>query len=63
MKTVKRREHGLGLEVYALSSDVERATMRALKAEFDPQNVFSPHLMTEKPDIHFVGEKLGGYAV
>jgi hypothetical protein len=62
MRTAKRRAQASGLEVYALSSDVERATMKALKAEFDPLNVFWPHLRPTKPEIHFVGERSGGYA-
>ena len=62
MRTVKRREHGLGIEVYALSSDAECRKMRAPKADFDPLNVFSPHLMTETPQIHVVGQRSGGTA-
>lgn len=56
--TVKRREHGLGLELYALSSPAERARLKALKARFDPVGIFQPHLMSESPDIRFVGDKL-----
>jgi len=29
-RTVKRREHGLGLEVHALASEAERQTLRTL---------------------------------
>ncbi len=59
--TVKRREHGLGLELYTLSSPEERVRMKSLKEEFDPANIFQPHLMSETPDIRFVGEHFKGY--
>ena len=61
-RTVKRREHGLGLEIYSLSPPEERKRMEALKAEFDPVGVFQPHLMTETPDIRFAGDQFQGYA-
>jgi FAD/FMN-containing dehydrogenase len=60
--TVKRREHGLGLEVYALSPPEERARMQKIKDSFDPEGIFQPHLITESPTIRFVGDKLKGYA-
>ncbi|MFH1533301.1 MAG: FAD-binding oxidoreductase [Pseudomonadota bacterium] len=60
--TVKRREHGLGLELFALSSPEERARMKALKASFDPVGIFQPHLMTESPDIRFVGDRFRAYS-
>ncbi len=59
--TVKRREHGLGLELYTLSSPEERARMKALKDTFDPVNIFQPHLMSDSPDIRFVGDHFKGY--
>ena len=59
--TVKRREHGLGLEIYKLSPPEERARMKALKDSFDPAGIFQPHLFTETPDIRFVGDHLQGY--
>ena len=56
--TQRLREHGLGLEIYALSPPEERARMKGLKATFDPAGIFSPHLITESPDIRFVGDRM-----
>jgi FAD/FMN-containing dehydrogenase len=61
-RTVKRREHGLGLEIFKLSAPDVRQRIQQLKAEFDPVGVFQPHLLTDTPRIHFVGEHLKGYA-
>lgn len=57
-QTVKRREHGLGLEIYKYATPEERKKMAALKAEFDPAGIFQPHLLTETPTIRFVGGEL-----
>jgi FAD/FMN-containing dehydrogenase len=56
-QTVKRREHGLGLELYSLATPEERQKIEALKKEFDPANIFQPHIITENPKIDFIGEK------
>lgn len=57
-QTVKRREHGLGLEVYKLATPEERRSIDSLKKEFDPAGIFQPHLITENPTIKFMGDQL-----
>lgn len=57
-QTIKRREHGLGLELYKFAGPEERKQIAALKKEFDPAGVFQPHLLTETPTIKFVGDEL-----
>lgn len=59
--TVKRREHGLGLELFSRSSPEERARIKALKERFDPVGIFQPHLLAESPDIRFVGHLFKAY--
>ena len=56
--TKKRMEHGLGLELYKLSDDQRRKELTDLKSEFDPKNLFNPHLLLEEPRIEFVGQHL-----
>ena len=56
--TNKRMEHGLGLELYKLSDDQRRQELAELKNEFDPNNIFNPHLLLENPKIEFVGNHL-----
>lgn len=59
-QTVKRQEHGLGLEVYSLASPAERDKIIKLKQQFDPANIFQPHFITETASVHFIGERLSG---
>lgn len=58
--TEKRAEHGLGLELFALSSLERIEELRALKEEFDPAMLFSVFLMDLRPSLQFVGEQLEG---
>ena len=58
--TEKRAEHGLGLELFALSSKERIEELKALKEEFDPAMVFSIFLMDPRPSFQFVGERLEG---
>ena len=58
--TEKRAEHGLGLELFALSPQERIEKLKALKEEFDPAMVFSVFLMDERPSLQFVGEQLEG---
>ncbi|GAB4299321.1 MAG: hypothetical protein Kow0090_14760 [Myxococcota bacterium] len=55
-KVDKRFEHGLGLELYALSSETRRNELLALKKEFDPQGFFNNHLLDAEPKIAFAGK-------
>jgi FAD/FMN-containing dehydrogenase len=57
-QTVKRQEHGLGLEVYALAPPEVRDEIIRLKEQFDPANIFQPHFITESPSINFIGGSL-----
>jgi FAD/FMN-containing dehydrogenase len=59
-QTVKRQEHGLGLELYALASPEERAAIIKLKEQFDPANIFQSHFITESPSLNFIGADLQG---
>jgi FAD/FMN-containing dehydrogenase len=61
-QTVKRPEHGLGLEVFSLASQEDRARILRLREMFDPAGIFQPHLITEVPAIRFVGERFEGLA-
>ena len=56
--TIKRMEHGLGLELGKLTDPQRREELDALKAKYDPQNIFSPHLLSSDPKIRFIGEEL-----
>ena len=58
-QTVKRHEHGLGLEIYKYATPEERRRIAELKKEFDPAGVFQPHLLTETPEIRFAGKDFG----
>ncbi len=58
--TYKRREHGLGLELYASSDEPKRKEILAMKKKYDPAGVFSPHLLSEKPKLKFIGDLLAG---
>ncbi|MBM3302842.1 MAG: FAD-binding oxidoreductase, partial [Deltaproteobacteria bacterium] len=58
--TEKRAEHGLGLELFALSSPARIKELRTLKEAFDPAMVFSLHLMDARPSLQFVGGQLKG---
>ncbi|MBL6990190.1 MAG: FAD-binding oxidoreductase [Bacteriovoracaceae bacterium] len=53
--TIKRKEHGLGLELYKLSDDKRKAELTALKKKFDPLNIFNAHLFSKNPVIKFAG--------
>ncbi len=50
-----RREHGLGLALFKDGPASRHEELRRLKAEYDPANVFCPHLMDPKIDGRFVG--------
>jgi len=50
-----RREHGLGLALFRDGPASRHEELRRLKAEYDPANVFCPHLMDSKLDGRFVG--------
>lgn len=56
--TIKRKEHGLGLELYKLSDPQRRKELKRLKEKYDPRNIFSPHLFSNEPKIRFIGEEL-----
>jgi len=56
--TLKRKEHGLGLELYELSDPQRREELDRLKEKYDPQNIFNPHLFSTDPTIRFIGEEL-----
>ena len=56
--TLKRMEHGLGLELFKLSDPKRREELSSLKKKYDPKNIFNPHLFSENPQINFVGEAL-----
>jgi len=58
--TEKRAEHGLGLELFALSPEERVRELAALKREFDPSMIFSVLLMDPNPQLHFVGPRLAG---
>ena len=55
--TIKRREHGLGLELFKLSDPRRREELSRLKKKYDPQNIFNPHLFSNDPKIKFIGEE------
>jgi len=55
--TVKRREHGLGLELFKLSDEQRRSELLLLKEKYDPENIFNPHLFSSDPKINFIGEE------
>lgn len=59
-QTDKRREHGLGLEIYSLATPEERKQIESLKKEFDPAGIFQTHILTETPKIHFIGADFKG---
>jgi len=56
--TLKRMEHGLGLELYKLSDPQRREELGRLKKKYDPGNIFNPHLFSSDPRIRFIGEEL-----
>ena len=56
--TIKRKEHGLGLELFKLSDPQRRSELSMLKKKYDPQNIFNPHLFSSNPEIRFIGEEL-----
>ena len=56
--TLKRMEHGLGLELFKLSDPQRRSELSMLKKKYDPQNIFNPHLFSSNPKIRFIGEEL-----
>ena len=56
--TLKRMEHGLGLELFKLSDPQRREELTSLKKKYDPRNIFNPHLFSDTPQINFVGEEL-----
>jgi len=50
-----RREHGLGLALFRDSPRSRRDELRTLKAEYDPANVFCPHMLEASVEARFVG--------
>jgi FAD/FMN-containing dehydrogenase len=58
--TEKRAEHGLGLELFALSSKERTEELMSLKKEFDPANIFSPFLMNPRPKLRFAARGFEG---
>jgi len=56
----KRVEHGLGLELFALSPPERIEELVRLKKEFDPAMIFSTFLMDPQPKADFVGRQLQG---
>ncbi len=56
--TLKRKEHGLGLELFKLSDTQRKAELTMLKKKYDPQNIFNPHLFSSEPKINFIGAEL-----
>jgi FAD/FMN-containing dehydrogenase len=56
--TLKRMEHGLGLELFKLSDPQRREELTSLKKKYDPRNIFNPHLFSDTPKIDFIGEEL-----
>jgi FAD/FMN-containing dehydrogenase len=59
--TIKRKEHGLGLELFKLSDQQRRMELNMLKKKYDPKNIFNPHLFSSDPKINFIGEELKIY--
>jgi len=55
--TIKRKEHGLGLELSTLSDPQRKEELSRLKKQYDPLNVFNPHLFSDRPVIRFIGEE------
>ncbi len=56
-QTIKRQEHGLGLEVYSLASESQRQRMLELKQTYDPASIFQSHIITDAPQINFAGDQ------
>ena len=56
--TIKRKEHGLGLELFKLSDSQRKTELSLLKKKYDPRNIFNPHLFSENPKINFIGAEL-----
>ncbi len=50
-----RREHGLGLALFRDGPASRHEDLRRLKAEYDPANVFCPHLLDPHAEGRFVG--------
>ena len=50
-----RKEHGLGLALFRDGPASRHEELRRLKAEYDPANVFSPHLLRPDTQEGFVG--------
>jgi FAD/FMN-containing dehydrogenase len=52
-----RREHGLGLALFRDGPASRHEELRRLKAEYDPANVFCPHLLDPRVEGRFVGSR------
>jgi FAD/FMN-containing dehydrogenase len=52
-----RREHGLGLALFRDGPASRHEELRRLKAEYDPANVFCPHLLGPEVEGEFVGTR------
>jgi len=52
-----RKEHGLGLALFRDGPKSRHEELRALKKEYDPANVFSPHLLDGRAEGAFIGTR------
>ena len=50
-----RKEHGLGLALFRDGPPSRHEELRRLKAEYDPANVFGPHLLLPEIEGRFIG--------
>lgn len=50
-----RKEHGLGLALFRDGSPSRHEELRRLKAQYDPANVFCPHLLLPETEGRFIG--------
>ncbi len=52
-ETVKRFEHGLGLELFELGDDALRKKIQRIKTVYDPLHLLNPHLLAPKAHIKY----------
>lgn len=53
-ETVKRFEHGLGLELYQFADEELRNKIHRIKATYDPLNLFNSHLLEPSPKLTYL---------
>lgn len=53
-ETLKRFEHGLGLELYQLADDAKQEKIHQIKATYDPMGFFNDHLLSLKAEIKYI---------